>query len=85
MNKSHKGDSQLIVARSNPAKDLELIEKALNQMPLLIGMKIAKPWLNHIAFGRNRIGCTLFGDICANRLRSVCFITQNIAAADRYF
>ena len=82
MNESQKRCSEFIIARSDPAKDLELIEKALDQMPFFIGMIIAKPRFDHITLWWDRIRCTLFGDICANGLCSIGFISQNIAAAD---
>lgn len=85
MNKSKEGHSKLIIACSNPAKNFEFIEETLDQVTLLIGVEIAKPWLDHIAFGWNRIRCPLLRDVGANGVCSVCLITQNIAAGNIHF
>ena len=85
MDKSKKGHSKLIIACSNPAKNLEFIEEALDQVAFLISVEIAKPRLDHIAFGWDRIRCSLLCDVSANGLCSVCFIAQNVAARNIYF
>ena len=55
MDKSKKGHSKLIIACSDPAENFEFIEEALDQVALLISVEITKPWLDHIAFGWDRI------------------------------
>ena len=55
MDKSKKGHSKLIIACSDPAKNFEFIEETLNQVAFLISVEITKPWLDHIAFGWDRI------------------------------
>ena len=55
MDKSKRGHSKLIIACSDPAKNLEFVEEALNQVAFLIGVEITKPRLDHIAFGWDRI------------------------------
>lgn len=55
MDKRKKGHGELVIASSNPAKNLEFVEEALNQVAFLISMEITKPWLNYIAFGWDRI------------------------------
>ena len=82
MDKSKKGHSKLIIACSDPAKNLEFIEEALDQVAFLIGVEIAEPRLDHIAFGWDRIRCSLLCDVSANGLCSVCFITQNFASGN---
>ena len=85
MDKSKKGRSKLIIACSDPAKNLEFIEETLNQVAFLISVEITEPGLDHIAFGWNRIRCPLLCDVSANGLCSVCFITQNVAARNIHF
>lgn len=85
MDKSEKGHSKLIIACSDPAKSLEFIEETLNQMTFFISVEIIKPKLDHIAFGWDRIRCSLLGDVSANGICSVCFITQNVASGNFHF
>ena len=85
MDKSKEGRSKLIIACSDPAKNLEFIEEALDQVAFLISVEIAEPRLNHIAFGWDRVRCSLLCDISANGLCSVCFIAQNVAARNIHF
>ena len=82
MDKSKKGHSKLIIACSDPAKNLEFVEEALNQVAFLISVEITKPWLGYIAFGWDRIRCSLLCDVSANGICSVCFITQNVASGN---
>ncbi len=85
MDKREKGYSELIIACSDPAKNFEFIEEALDQVALLISVEITKPWLDHIAFGWDRMRCSLLRDVGANGLCSVCFITQNVASGNFHF
>ena len=85
MGKSKKGHGELIIACSDPAKNFEFIEEALDQVALLISVEITKPRLDHIAFGWDRIRCSLLCDVSANGLCSVCFITQNVAVGNIHF
>lgn len=85
MDKSKKGHSKLIIACSDPAENFEFIEKTLNQMTFFISVEITEPRLDHIAFGWDRIRCSLFCDVSANGLCSVCFIAQNVAAGNIHF
>ena len=85
MDKSKKGHGELIIACSDPAKNFELIEEKLDQVAFLISVEIAKPRLDHIAFGRDRIRCSLLCDVGANGFCSICFIAQNVAAGNIYF
>lgn len=85
MDKSKKGHSKLIIARSDPAENFEFIEETLNQVAFLISVAITKPRLNHIAFGWDRICCSLLCDVSANGICSVCFITQNVASGNFHF
>ena len=85
MDKSKKGHGELVIASSDPAKNLEFVEEALNQVAFLIGVEITKPRLDHIAFGWDRIRCSLLRDVGANGLCSVCFIAQNVAAGNIHF
>ena len=85
MDKRKKRHSELIISCSDPAKNFELIEEALNQVAFLISVEIAKPRLDHIAFGWDRIRCSLLCDVGANGLCSICFIAQNVAAGNIYF
>ena len=85
MDKRKKGHGELVIASSDPAKNLEFIEEALDQVAFLISVEIAEPRLNHITFGWDRIRCSLLCDVSANGLCSVCFITQNVAAGNVHF
>ena len=85
MDKRKKGHSKLIIACSDPAENFEFIEEALDQVALLISVEITKPRLDHIAFGWDRIRCSLLCDVGANGLCSICFIAQNVAAGNIYF
>ena len=55
MDKRKKGHGELVIASSDPAKNLEFVEEALNQVTFLISVEITKPWLDYIAFGWDRI------------------------------
>ena len=55
MDKRKKGHGGLVIASSAPAKNLEFVEEALNQVAFLISVEITKPRLDHIAFGWDRI------------------------------
>ena len=85
MDKSKKGHSKLIIACSDPAENFEFIEETLNQVAFLISVEITEPRLDHIAFGWDRIRCSLLCDVGANGLCSVCFITQNVASGNFHF
>ena len=85
MDKGKKGRSKLIIACSDPAKNLELIEETFDQMTFFISVEIAEPRLDHITFGWDRIRCSLLCDVSANGLCSVCFIAQNVAARNIHF
>ena len=73
------------MACSDPVKNLEFIEEALDQVAFLISVEIAEPRLNHITFGWDRIRCSVLCDVSANGLCSVCFIAQNVAARNIHF
>ena len=85
MDKRKKGHGELVIASSDPAKNFEFIEEALDQVALLISVEITKPRLDHIAFGWDRIRCSLLCDVSANGICSVCFITQNVASGNVHF
>ena len=85
MDKRKEGHGELIIACSDPAKNFEFIEETLNQMTFFISVEIAEPRLDHIAFGWDRIRCSLLCDVSANGLCSVCFIAQNVAARNIHF
>ena len=76
MDKREKGYSGLVIACSDPAKNFEFIEETLNQVAFLISVEITKPRLDHIAFGWDRICCSLLCDVSANGICSVCFMQQ---------
>ena len=85
MGKSKKGHGELIIACSDPAKNFEFIEEALDQVAFLICVEITKARIDHIAFGWDRIRCSLLCDVGANGFCSICFIAQNVAAGNIYF
>ena len=85
MDKSKEGRSKLIIACSDPSKNLEFIEEALDQVAFLVSVEIAEPRLDHITFGWDRIRCSLLCNIGANRLCSICLITQNVAVGNIHF
>ena len=76
MDKREKGYSELVIACSDPAKNFEFIEETLNQVAFPISVEITKPRLDHIAFGWDRICCSLLCDVSANGICSVCFMQQ---------
>ena len=76
MDKSKEGHSKLIIACSDPAKNLEFIEETLDQVAFLIGVEIAEPRLNHITFGWDRIRCSLLCDVSANGICSYALSTR---------
>lgn len=82
MNKRQKGYCQLVIASSEPAEDLELIEKTLDQMPLLVGAEIAGPWIGAILSGWDGVAGLLSGDIVPDSLRAIGFVAQNVAPFD---
>ena len=85
MDKRKEGHSKLIIACSDPAKNFEFIEETLNQMTFFISVEIAEPRLDHIAFGWDRIRCSLLRNVGANGLCSICFIAQNVASGNIHF
>ena len=82
MNKSQKGHSQLVIAGSYPAEYLELIEKALDQMPLLVGVEITGPRISAILPWRDGIVGLLLGDVVPDLLRTIGLVTKNVAPFD---
>lgn len=82
MHEGQKGHSQLIIAGSDPAKHLELIEKALDQVPFLVDMEITRPWIDAVLSGWNGVVSILLGDIAADFLGAISLISQNIAPID---
>ena len=42
MDKRKKGHGELVIASSDPAKNLEFVEEALNQVAFLISVEITK-------------------------------------------
>ena len=85
MDKRKKGCSEFIIACSDPAENFEFVEEALDQVALLISVEITKPRLDHIAFGWDRIRCSLLRNVGANGLCSICFIAQNVASGNIHF
>jgi len=85
MDKSKKGHSKLIIACSDPAENFKFIEETLDQVAFLISVEITEPRLDHIAFGWDCIRCSLLCNIGANRLCSICLITQNVASGNFHF
>lgn len=53
------------------------MEEALHQMPLLIGMEVARPGIRAIFLGRYRINRILPGDVIMNFLRTIGLIGEN--------
>ena len=82
MYESQKGHSQLVIASSDPAEDLELIEKALDQMPLLVGVEITGPRIGAVLPGWDGVAGLLSGDIVPDFLRTIGFVAQNVAPLD---
>ena len=82
MYESQKGHSQLVIAGSNPAEDLELIKKALDQMPLLVGVEITGPRIGAVLSGWDGVAGLLSGDIVPDFLRTIGFVAQNVAPFD---
>ena len=82
MHERQKGHSQLVITGSNSAKNLELIEKALDQMPLLVSMEITGPGVDAIFPGRNGIVGLLLRDIVPDLLRTIGLVAQNVASGN---
>lgn len=82
MYESQKGHSQLVIASSDPAEDLELIEKALDQMPLLVGVEITGPRIGAVLPWWDGVAGLLLGDVVPDFLRAIGFVAQNVAPFD---
>ena len=82
MNKRQEGDSQLVIAGGNPAKNFELIEKALDQMPLFVGMEITGPRIGAVLPWWDGVAGLLPGDVVPDLLRTIGLVTQNVAPFD---
>lgn len=82
MDESQEGHSQLIIAGGDSAKDLELIEKALDQMPLFVSVEITGPGIDAVLPGWDGVAGLLFGDIVPDFLRAIGLVTQNVAPFD---
>ena len=85
MYESQKGHGQLVIAGSNPAEDLELIKKALDQMPLLVDVEITGPRIGAVLPGWDGVVGLLSGDIVPDFLRTIGFVAQNVAPFDLKF
>ena len=70
MKRGNKGHGQFVITGGNPAKNFQFIEEALHQMPLLVGMKVARPGVSAILLGWYRINRVLPGNVITNSLRA---------------
>lgn len=82
MDKSQKGHSELIIAGSDSAEDLKLFEKALNQVALLIGVKVAGPRIGAVFFGRDGVAGVLLRNIFPDGFRTIGLVSQDIASGN---
>lgn len=49
--RGNKGHGQFVITGGNPAKKFQFIEETLHQIPLLVGMKVARPGVSAILLG----------------------------------
>ena len=47
---------EFVIACKNPAEPFEFLKEALNQMALLVGVPVHRPWVVDAALRWNRIG-----------------------------
>ena len=85
MDEGQKGHSELIITCCDPTEDLELVEKALDQMPLLVDVKITGPRIDAVVPWRDGVAGFLLGDVVPNLLGTVSLVTQNVASFDFKF
>ena len=52
MDKRQERGIKLVIASKYPAKPVELLKEAFNQMARLVGVPVYKPWIVNIAFRR---------------------------------
>ena len=83
-NKGKEGNSKFIITGSDSAKSFDLVKEAFYQMTLLVDMVITRPGIGHAFPGRDGVISTVLGNVFSNMSRSVCLVTQNIAAGDIY-
>ena len=82
MDKCQKGNVEFVIASKDPAKPFEFLKEAFNQMTLLIGIPIYRPWIADIALGRNRIDSVLRINVFSNCLGTIGLIAEDIAPLD---
>lgn len=73
-------ENQIEIAGEYPAKALELLEKALDQMTFFVGIPIDRPRSITVLSWRNGIRGILRLNVLTNSLRSICFVPKDIAA-----
>ena len=78
VDESQERGVEFVIASEHPAKPLELLKEAFNQVPFFVGIPINQPRIGNIALGRNRIGGFLRINIVADRFCTVCLITKDI-------
>ena len=75
-----KRSVKLVIASEYSTKPLEFLKEALNEMALLVGIPIYRPWIVDITLRWDRINSILGNDIFPDRFRTVCFVAEDIAS-----
>ena len=70
---------KFVVSGCNPAKMLELVEKALDQMTLFVKPPVTFPLVNPVYFGRDRVPGILIFDIYKDFVGIISTISQHHA------
>ena len=79
MNEGQERSIEFVIASKYPAEPFEFLKEAFNQMALLVGIPIYRPWIADIALGWNCIGSILRIDVFSDCLGTIGFIAEDIA------
>ena len=79
INKGQERSVKFIITREYSSKPFQLLKKTLNQMTLFVGIPIYVPRIDHVAFGRNRIGRILRINVVSYHLSAIGLVPKNIA------
>jgi len=82
MNKSKEPSREFIIACGNPTKELEFLEKALNEKSFFVLPPIAWPRVYRVRFGWDTVFGALFIEELTDGSRPICFIRHDNGAFD---
>lgn len=81
-NKGLEAIDEFVITCSDPAKMLQSVEKAFDQMPLFVLPPIAFPWIGIVFLRRYCISPFAASDIVSDFLCTISFISHYYTAAD---